>query len=477
MRFDTVTFWLFFPVVWVLWRLLPFGAAKSLTLLASLGFYAWWKPQYVLLIFGSALVDYHVGARIFAASNRKMAKRWLVLSLCVNLGLLGVFKYAPFLLDNLGAWTGLFDAGRIRVLDGWVVPVGISFYTFQTLSYSLDIYRGQLKPCASFRDFFLYVSFFPQLVAGPIVRASEFLPQLAKRTRLHGPMVQIGIYRVLQGLFLKMVVADGIGRAVNRLYAPKAVAGLSAAEAWLGAIYFGAQIFADFAAYSGIAIGVAYLMGLRFPENFRYPYISQGLSEFWTRWHITLSQWLRDYLYIPLGGNRQGPSRTKVNLLLTMLLGGLWHGAAWTYVAWGAMHGAGLIVERMLTGRRRSGADQASGGFGGLALRCLRIGVTFAFVHTAWVFFRAPTFDVAWTMLGHMYVDPVRGSLGLDQLREWHSLVFVLPIAALHGGQLLHEWLGLRKSPRRRAALAGVYLLGITLFSRGEGVEFIYFQF
>lgn len=480
MRFDTVTFWLFFVVAWAVWRFLPFRAAKAGTLIASLVFYAWWRPEYLLLIFASTVVDYHAGRRIHASDRRGVRNRWLLLSLVVNLGLLGVFKYTPFAVTSIASLTGGFEPADVGWIADWVVPVGISFYTFQTLSYTLDVHARRLAPATSFLDFFLYVSFFPQLVAGPIVRAREFMPQLDHRRPLTWLRVQMGLYACVTGLFLKVVVADGLGPEVDRAFNAARIPHLSPTEAWLGAVYFGAQIFADFAGYSGIAIGLAHLMGLTFPPNFRFPYISRSLSEFWTRWHISLSSWLRDYLYIPLGGNRGGSLRTYANLLTTMLLGGLWHGAAWTYVAWGAVHGVGLAIERALgIGRVRAGGTDPVRGALDLVVRLFRVVLVFGVVHIAWVFFRAPDFAIAAALLQRMLVAPFQGELGLEHLslaRTPH-LVLLLPIFALHAGQAVHEWFGVPRRAWMRLAVCVLWLLLLAVVDRADGSPFIYFQF
>jgi alginate O-acetyltransferase complex protein AlgI len=438
--------------------------------LFSMVFYAWWKPWYLTLIVLSAALDYVAGARIARARERRLKRTWMTLSLCCNLGILAVFKYTPFVLSNLAVPSSTFA--------DWVIPVGISFYTFQTLSYSLDIYRGRIQPARSFRDFLLFVSFFPQLVAGPIVRAGELLPQFRQRRRLLPMAVQTGFYHVITGLFLKVVVADNLAVPVEAVFSLEALPTLAPMSAWLGVVYFGVQIFADFAGYSGIAIGLAYLMGLRFPQNFNYPYVSRGLSEFWTRWHMTLSFWLRDYLYISLGGNRKGRRKTYLFLMLTMLLGGLWHGAAWTFIAWGGMHGLGLCIERALRGGRRPrGPAGSPAGPAELSLRLLQIALVFVFVNTAWVFFRAESFHMAWLLLERMYVAPFSGPFGFDQLTEARHLVLVLPVFAMHVAQLVHEWCGLRKSPVLRAATAAVFLFLLTVIRRDATSEFIYFQF
>ena len=477
MRFDSVTFFVFFAAAWAVWRLLPLRWAKSGTLLASLVFYGWWRWEYLLLIVASCSTDYWISLRMAAAETQASRRRWLVATLTSNLGLLAFFKYTPLFASS---WGWLQQGAAWEAPDWlrtWVVPVGISFYTFQTLSYVIDVYRGDIKPCRTFRDFFLFVSFFPQLVAGPILRATELIPQLERRISLSWPRVQMGLYRVVQGLFLKVVVADGLATTVERVYKPAAAATASASDAWLATICFGGQIYADFAGYSGIAIGLALLMGFNFPENFRSPYIAASLSEFWKRWHISLSQWLRDYLYIPLGGNRLGKARTYANLSITMLLGGLWHGASWNYLVWGAIHGAGLAVEKALglEGRNKVGRWPLAGATD-LALRLVRIAAVYAIVHTAWVYFRAADFGTANALVAHMWLDPFRGG-GEGFLLDSPQLLFLLPVLLLHCGQAAHEWLGVKKTMQVRVALCVAYIVLLCLVDRGEGSPFLYFQF
>lgn len=475
MRFDQVSFWVLFALAFVAWRWLPFRASKLTVLLLSLVFYGWWRPEYVLLLLLSAGVDFVAAERIHRAGTTPARRRWLGVSLVANLGTLALFKYTPLVMDTLAsvAWRTGRDPSPF-MLEGWVIPVGISFYTFQTLSYSFDVYRGRFAPISRFSDFLLYVTFFPQLVAGPIVRATEFLPQLARRRRLTPAMIQVGVYFVLQGLFLKVVIADNLAAQVERVFTPAYNATRSPFEAWLGTVYFGAQIFADFAGYSRIAIGLAYLMGLRFPENFRYPYIARSLSEFWTRWHITLSTWLRDYLYIPLGGNRGSHVRTYVNLLITMLLGGLWHGAAWTYLAWGAIHGIALAIERALGFGGARGAGQRMGPWASLA----RMAVVFLVVHIAWVFFRASGFREATSLLHQMFFGPFTGPFfGLECLGSLRHLVLLVPVAVLHAAQWAHEHRGLRKTPARRMLVAVCCALALVLCERDRHQPFLYFQF
>jgi alginate O-acetyltransferase complex protein AlgI len=481
MSFDTVTFWLFFALAWAAWRYIPFKPAKLVLLLLSLFFYGWWNPWYLLPLAAVAGANYFLGRKIDAHTGAAR-KLFLAASVVLCLGVLAFFKYTPFLVSNV-TWLAKLYGTRLRLpVADWVIPIGISFYTFHILSYTIDIYRGRLRPAGGFTDFLLYLSFFPHLVAGPIVRASELLPQLRRRRRLNLKVVQQGVYLVIQGLFLKMVVADNLAPAVQHVFSLERLPELDPVSVWLGVIYFGTQIYSDFAGYSTIAIGLAYLMGLRFPQNFRYPYISAGLSEFWQRWHVTLSRWLRDYLYIPLGGNRQGHGRTYVNLLLTMLLGGLWHGASWTYVAWGGLHGAGLCVERALMGAGRPREPYSYSLHGPMALwaagrRLLAVALVFVFVHVTWVFFRAPTFQMALSVLERMFVAPWQSGVDPGRIAQARYLMLVLPVLLLHLGQLGEEWWGLRKTALRRAVAASFMLFVLLIMDRDPGHVFIYFQF
>ena len=280
----------------------------------------------------------------------------LVASLAVNLGLLGFFKYRVFFLENFVALLNSVGVDFHPARPSIILPVGISFYTFQTLSYTLDIYMGKMKPARSFLDYALFVTFFPQLVAGPIVRAAHFLPQCEDARRTTLSQLGWGLSLILFGLFQKSVIADGLmAPVVERVYDSGEV--LSFGAGWVGTLAFAMQIFCDFSGYSTCAIGTAMCLGFWLPVNFRSPYAAIGFSDFWRRWHVSLSSWLRDYLYIPLGGNRKGTARTYVNLMITMLLGGLWHGASWNFVIWGGLHGVYLIVERLLKAVLGGGAS------------------------------------------------------------------------------------------------------------------------
>src|SRR5438552_9764713 len=344
MLFNSLTFVVFFAVVVsVYWSMRSWNARKYFLVVASYVFYGAWNPPFAALLFSTTAMDFWLGRRIATAKGRRSRRVWLVGSVCMNLSMLGFFKYGNFLLQNfqwLLAHIGIiYQPPHLDIL----LPVGISFYTFHSLSYTLDIYRGVLKPTKSLRDFVLAVSFFPQLVAGPIVRAGDFLPQLVRPQPLRPGQFLWGLLLMTLGLVEKVVLADTmLAGSADRIFG---YAGpLIALDSWLGVMAFAGQIFFDFAGYSACAIGAALCLGFHLKDNFRFPYSSIGFSDFWRRWHISLSTFLRDYLYIPLGGNRVGWTRAAINLVIVMFLGGLWHGAAWTFVVWGLLHGSYLVI-------------------------------------------------------------------------------------------------------------------------------------
>ncbi len=436
-------------------------------LLASLLFYTWHIPAYIVVLVGSSVIDY-VAARLLVRPGWSPAgRRWLLaLSLVTNLGVLGFFKYFGFFVDNLQQLAGV--AGLDWQAPHWrvVLPMGISFYTFQSMSYTIDVYRGKLTPLTSFPRFLLFIAFFPQLVAGPIVRASEFLPQMPRVRRVRWASMSMGVALMVEGYFLKMVCADNLGPYVDRHWDAAVEPGAnSVVLVWL-ALMFGGQIFCDFAGYSQIARGIAYTLGYRLPVNFNQPYIATSFKNFWERWHITLSRWLRDYLYIPLGGNRVSPGRTYVNLAIVMLLGGLWHGAAWTFVAWGALHGAALAVERALGLHRDLGRRPW----------LLRLGwgiVVQVTVLVTWVFFRSQSLEGALQFLANV----ADWEWAAPSAEMWMGSVFLLPVLIGHLWALaLARGVVRPLRPAGRAMLTGV-LFYATLAAYGNSNAFIYFQF
>mgnify|MGYP000897754368 CR=1 FL=1 len=465
MIFSSITFAIFFAIVLALSRApLSDAAHKRVLLVASQLFYAVWSPPYVVLLWFSTVVDYALAKRLHATEEAGARRALLVVSVVVNLSMLGFFKYGAFFIENVRA-LGL----DVRAPEGFVLPVGISFYTFQTLSYTIDVYRRRLVPSSGFADYALFVSFFPQLVAGPIVRAAELLPQLARPRRASLDDVAYGLVLLAAGLAQKVLIADALLAPIadSVFGAPHPV---TMTDAWIGTLAFTGQIFCDFAGYSTCAIGCARALGYALPVNFRAPYAAVGFSDFWRRWHVTLSSWLRDYLYIPLGGSAHGPARTALALVVTMLLGGLWHGAAWTFVLWGALHGAYLVVERALRAAL-PGVDHA-------AARLLGSAATFLAVVVAWVPFRATslahTRDVWLSMLSTPTDVP---TLIAPHERALVVVVLAVLVAAHHFTRDdAPNALAARVPALLRPVVVALLLLALVL-SPGPQHAFIYFQF
>lgn len=452
---------------------------KTNLLLASYLFYAAWNPPFVLLLWLSTLADWHAAKWIAAAGSRTARRLALLVSLLVNLGLLGFFKYGDFLIENFAALAELVGVAYQPLELDVILPVGISFYTFQTLSYSLDVYQGKAKPWNSFLDFALYVTFFPQLVAGPIVRAVEFLPQCVASRTASTREFGWGLNLLLIGLFEKIVVADGLlAPVVDTVYGAATV---SSSSAWIGTFAFAGQIFCDFSGYSTCAIGVAMCLGFGLPDNFRYPYAAIGFSDFWRRWHISLSTWLRDYLYIALGGNRRGAIRTHINLMLTMLIGGLWHGASWTFVIWGGLHGLYLVAERLLK-KSIVGNWRIWRTFLG---RLVLAVITFLLVCVAWAFFRAESLSQGLAMVELMVIPDLSPiyveTAGLKPIGKWEAFVTLATLVCI----LSVHW-ALRDSTLEAAvssmpsflwAVIDAAMLTAIIMMPGEDRAFIYFQF
>jgi alginate O-acetyltransferase complex protein AlgI len=471
--FNSLTFLVFFALVLGIHNLpLPWRAKKINLLVASYLFYAAWSPPFVILLWLSTAVDWMVARRLYLAEGVARRRMLLTVSILVNLGLLGYFKYGKFLLDNFIQAAATLGIEYQPAPWSIVLPVGISFYTFQTMAYSLDVYLRRAKPADSLLDFSLFVTFFPQLVAGPIVRPTDLIPQFARARVASSAQLGWGLLLMTVGLFQKIVVADG-------LLAPVSDAVFGAAQvvqpldAWLGTLAFAGQIFSDFAGYTTTAIGVALTLGFSLPDNFRYPYAAIGFSDFWRRWHISLSTWLRDYLYVPLGGNRKGPGRTYVNLMLTMLIGGLWHGAAWTFVAWGGLHGLYLAAERFLSAR--IGHHQVWTRWQARVVLAL---LTFALINLTWVFFRAPDFATAWRLLLSMLLIDRSGG---PVLTTWFLLSATLTMATMFA---VHWWMRSRelhieigRMPPVLVGTAWGLMLFVLAIMQGGSNAFIYFQF
>jgi len=463
MLFQTWHFALFFSIVTALFYSIGLKRGKIVLLLASYYFYATWNAAYVVMLLAITAIDYVCAIAIDGPALYR--KRILVLGVVANLALLGTLKYANF---AIASWTSIFGPHQhVPVLD-LLVPLGISFHTFQSISYLVDVYRGKMRAIRAPLDYALYLAFFPQLVSGPIVRAELFFRELAAWQRPSAQDMLDGLASIVVGLVKKTVVADQFAVVANAYFGNVATHP-GAPAAWSGAFAFAIQIYFDFSGYTDIVIGLARILGFAFPQNFVRPYLANSLTDFWHRWHITLSTWLRDYVYIPLGGSRGGELATIRNLLLTMLLGGLWHGASWTFVGWGAFHGVLLALER-LTGRAKIAANLRVGSLGW----ALSLALTFALVTIGWVFFRAQTFETAFAIMRAMFA----GGAGPVLLVPWQ----VSTVALFFGFEL---WVELRGAVRFRAlpamlqvgVLAGFALALELLGYQGPSASFIYFRF
>lgn len=435
-----------------------------LTLLSYL-FYGWWDYRFCALMVVSTLVDYVAGLRIAASENPGSRRRWLVVSMVANLSLLGFFKYFDLIAGSVNyaaAWAGA--PAQILPLLHLTLPVGISFYTFQSMSYTIDVYFRQVQAQRSLLTFAFYVSFFPQLVAGPIVRYRDLEEQLRQRAHTFAKAAA-GVSLFILGLAKKVLLADSVAPLVADVFAMDRP-GLI--PAWLGSLAYAAQIYFDFSGYSDMAVGLGLLFGFRFPQNFNSPYKAVSITDFWRRWHISLSTWLRDYLYVPLGGNRLGALRTYINLFLTMLLGGLWHGANWTFVCWGAYHGVLLALERA----RPSRSLWAS------APRPVRVGLTFVLVLLGWLIFRCETLGQAGRMLAGM--AGIHG-LGADYIGLYGDtpLPFIgLPVCFALAWFAPNTWeIRPRGGPLLAVALAALFVACLMVILVNSSSPFLYFQF
>ena len=460
MLFTSFNFVIFLAVVLALFYTLSRSLRPYLLLAASLIFYMAWNAKFVVLILGLITIDYFAALWIVhqQGPNRRTA---LLVSLFANIGFLGYFKYTNFLRAT---FLAVVHPGLSAHPLNIILPLGISFHTFQSISYVIDVYRGEQPAIKSYVDYALFVAFFPQLVAGPIVRAKQFFEDYFNWRSPNAEEWQRAMGMILTGYIKKLIFADQFAMVADRYYAnPQALAGLL--PAWSATIAFALQIFFDFSGYTDIAIGVALLFGFHFPENFRRPYLSASITEFWRRWHMTLSRWLRDYIYISLGGNRKGRVRTYLNLLATMLVGGLWHGASWNFVIWGGYHGAALAIERALWGREeRKGMER------------LPLGVlTFGIVCIGWVFFRANTFRAAVYVVGQMFSSSLGNSLlsGLQIGLAFATLGIALAeeyADALSNLTHSRAWV--------RITVAVMALLAIEIFTASDqSIPFVYFQF
>ncbi|HPB31474.1 MAG TPA: MBOAT family O-acyltransferase, partial [Candidatus Sumerlaeota bacterium] len=430
------------------------------------------------LIFLSTLLDYWCSLGIEHTSSINRRKIYLWMSVAGNLGGLAFFKYYNFFAENLYAILNpIFPAIQQSHLNV-ILPVGISFYTFQTMSYTIDVYRNQMKACRSFLDFAVYVSFFPQLVAGPIERAERLLPQIQSPRKVTWDEVRSGTQLALWGLFKKLFVADNLAPLVNKIFADSAIAPPAPLESLLALYAFSFQIYCDFSGYSDIARGIARCMGISLMENFRIPYFATNPQDLWRRWHISLSTWLRDYLYVPLGGNRKGPGRTYLNLIATMLLGGLWHGASWMFVLWGAYHGLLLAAHRLYlkitTGSERLDDSKHEH----IAIRAVRIFFMFHVTTFGWLLFRAQTVKQFVNLCRSLLAGAWNWTSQSERmmLQVGFFSIFLIALEAIMYASRDTSWIA-RKPWPVRALVMGTCLALLVFFSPGGGREFIYFQF
>ncbi len=438
-------------------------------LLTSYVFYGLWNPPLIIILWLSTLVDWVAANKLSVEENKRKRKGWLLLSMVVNLGFLGFFKYGNFILENFTMGMRALGFNYQALPMDIILPMGISFYTFQTMSYTIDMYNRKAVPAKTFLDFGLYVTFFPQLVAGPIVRAGDLISQFYEPRKATVNQFIWGLFLLTLGLFQKVVLADTLlsENADTVFNSKEAVHFL---DAWAGTLAFSGQIFFDFAGYSTCAIGIAMMLGFVLPHNFLYPYGAIGFSDFWKRWHITLSTWLRDYVYIPMGGNRFGITRMYIALIVTMLLGGLWHGAAWTFVVWGLLHGIYLVIEKVLGNLIHWKPKPWTGIFFAF--------LTFTLVNITWVFFRARSFDTAQHMIASMlYIKP-----GAKLVLESFDLIKVFSITGILF--LMHYYMRQRtvkmvadKLPTVIFSILWAIMVLLILIAQGSGEQFIYFQF
>ncbi|MDA9245282.1 MBOAT family protein [Polaribacter sp.] len=482
MLFNSIDFAVFLPIVFLLYWLLANKSLKlqnALIVLASYVFYGWWDWRFLSLILFSTLVDYTIGIKLKSEKNQTKRKILLWTSICVNLGFLGFFKYANFFLDNFTAAFSFFGSEIATHSLDIILPVGISFYTFQTLSYTIDVYKQKLEPTNDFIVFSAFVSFFPQLVAGPIERATNLLPQFYKKRTFELSKAVDGMRQILWGLFKKIVIADSCAELANQIFNNSAE--MNGSTLVLGALFFTFQIYGDFSGYSDIAIGTSRLFGFNLMQNFKFPYFSRDIAEFWRRWHMSLSTWFRDYLYIPLGGSRGGTWMKVRNTFLIFIVSGFWHGANWTFIVWGTLH-AIYFLPLLLTNKNRNNLEiVAQGNYLPTARELLQMLSTFTLTVFAWIIFRANDITHAFNYISEIFSASILEAPKLTDSKEaiiTMLLVFIFIFIEWLGreSQFALEHLGLKwKRPLRHALY---YTIIIALFwYNGKEQQFIYFQF
>lgn len=482
MLFNSIDFAVFLPIVFLLYWLLAnknLRLQNALIVLASYVFYGWWDWRFLSLILFSTLVDFTIGRKLKNEENKTKRKILLWTSIFVNLGFLGFFKYANFFLDNFKSAFSFFGSAITTNSLSIILPVGISFYTFQTLSYTIDVYKRKLAPTNDFIVFSAFVSFFPQLVAGPIERATNLLPQFYKKRTFEGSKAGDGMRQILWGLFKKMVISDSCAELANHIFNNSAE--MNGSSLVLGAIFFTFQIYGDFSGYSDIAIGTSRLFGFNLMQNFKFPYFSRDIAAFWRRWHISLSTWFRDYLYIPLGGSRGGTWMKVRNTFAIFIVSGFWHGANWTFIVWGILH-AIYFLPLLLTNKNRKNLEiVAQGNTLPTAKEFLQILFTFSLTVFAWIIFRAKDMKHAFSYISGIFSSSL---FEIPQLSDPKGamitmlLIFVFICVEWLGreSQYALEHLGLRWKRPLRHAMYYTIIIALIWFS-GKEQQFIYFQF
>jgi D-alanyl-lipoteichoic acid acyltransferase DltB (MBOAT superfamily) len=469
MLFDSPVFFVFLILVVIVYWRLDFKRQNLFLLAASYFFYGWWDWRFLLLMIGSTTIDYFIAHAIARASSKSRRKQLLILSLVINFGILGIFKYFNFFVGSFATAVHSLTGANVPIsLLRIILPPGISFYTFQEIAYIVDVYHGKIEPADSFVQYSLFISLFPHLIAGPIQRPDHLLPQVQRPRFWNADRALDGMLLIAEGLFRKCVIADNCALIANAAFGGK-FGPPDIPIVLLGTYAFAWQIYGDFSGYSDIARGAAQVLGFHFMVNFRQPYFAQSLQEFWRRWHISLSSWLRDYLYISLGGNRKGESRTLGNLLTTMLLGGLWHGANWTFVIWGGIHGAGLALERVFGIAK----DWSSSTFLGKWTRRILV---FHLVCFTWIFFRGESLSAALAFirgLAHWNWAPPYLAAA-EFLIAFSVPLFALDLCLEATGD---EYLFQSRPHFQRVAVAMTCVLAIILFGANQTHAFIYFQF
>jgi len=488
MLFSTIDFVVFFIVVLSIIAAIRYKKFQHVFLLSASYFFFYYSSNYlIILLIASTILDFYVGRAIWNTSHITKKKILLIVSLVGNLGLLGFFKYADFAILQFNYLGEQFNLASDIPFLNLALPIGISFYTFQTISYTVDIYRGKLKPSESLREFALFVAFFPQLVAGPIVRASEFLPQLREKIEMgsgnlkqiiiHNSNLKLGITIMAFGFLKKMFFADNIAPLVDNIFSNPI--GMDSFTIILGAVAFGIQIYGDFSGYTDIAIGAALILGFKLPMNFNKPYFATSPSDFWRRWHISLSTWLRDYLYIPLGGNKKSHVRTYANLTAVMFLGGLWHGASWNFIIWGVLHGSYLAIHKILVNKFPSLANNLF--FKTKSGKILSIFITQYFIFLAWIAFRVKdTDDMLYSMSKYVFLDfqtiTIKQVINSNEVSVGLIGLFIITNIILYKQKNIIEKISKIQLWKWFFFIVTITLLILISFA-GNTDDFIYFQF